>query len=284
MLILKIAGRLRFFAASAAFIALTAVKLLSPALASEICGGAVAAVSRNDDYMQAVETLGRSLDIAGTHSGAVPAAYIYRPATIGDLREKSTSILPSPAPSAAQTTTSAPAPTPTPAPTPAPKPTPSPVPKKVQAFLNSQKAYAGYEVPSDVSYDVPTLPFKYAAPVKGVTSSGFGFRMHPILNKVKFHYGTDYAAASGEPVYAFADGAVLIADDSDTFGKYAVVSHSDGYRTLYAHCSKLLVKSGDKVKKGQKIALVGATGEATGPHLHFELMCSGTYLNPEFYV
>ena len=274
----KTLEKLRIYAASAAFIALTAVKLLSPAYAQELRQEVLGVINRDDDYISAVEALGDKLNFSGKKSGAAYASELYEPVTISELRAKSVSILPSPTP----TPESIPTPTPTPAPTPVP--TLSPTEKKVQAFMETQKEYSDRAVPANVSYDTPALPFKYESPVKGCTSSGFGYRLHPILNEIKYHYGTDFAAQSGDAVYAFADGKVLTADECDTYGKYIVISHADGYKTLYAHCSKLYVSAGSKVKEGQKIALVGQTGQATGPHLHVELMSGKTYLNPEFYL
>ena len=187
-------------------------------------------------------------------------------------------------------------PAPTPTPTPMPEPTPTPTPEPTQspqlqaalaareAFLNEQAVYSGYAVPTNVSYAVSELPFAHTSPVAGYTSSGFGYRLHPLENKVKFHYGTDFAANSGMAVCAFADGTVLAAGQDDGYGNYVKIRHADGYTTLYGHCSKLLVRAGETVTAGQKIALVGATGKATGPHLHFELMHDGYYCNPEFYL
>ena len=103
-------------------------------------------------------------------------------------------------------------------------------------------------------------------------------------NPILFHYGTDFAANSGTTVCAFADGTVLAAGQSDGYGNYVKLGHAGGYATLYGHCSKLLVRAGETVTLGQPIALVGATGKATGPHLHFELMHDGYYYNPEFYL
>ena len=193
-------------------------------------------------------------------------------------------------------TTPAPEPTPTPTPEPTPEPTPTPTPEPTQspqlqaalaareAFLNEQAVYSGYAVPANVSYAVNELTFAHASPVAGYTSSGFGYRLHPLENKVKFHYGTDFAANSGTAVCAFADGTVLAAGQDDGYGNYVKIRHADGYTTLYGHCSKLLVRAGETVTMGQEIALVGATGKATGPHLHFELMHDGYYCNPEFYL
>ena len=101
---------------------------------------------------------------------------------------------------------------------------------------------------------------------------------------VKFHYGTDFAANSGTAVCAFAAGTVLAAGIFFFLLMLVKRCHADGYTTLYGHCSKLLVRAGETVTAGQEIALVGATGKATGPHLHFELMHDGYYCNPEFYL
>lgn len=162
-------------------------------------------------------------------------------------------------PSTAETSPT-PAPTTTPTSEPAPQPTVHPA---VAAFLESQSAYSDCAVPESVSYERPELPFDYASPVSGVKSSGFGYRLHPIKNEVKYHYGTDLAADTGTPITAFADGTIVAQGDSDSFGKYVMIDHPDGYRTLYAHCSELCMSCGN-VKKGSTIALVGSTGAATG--------------------
>ncbi len=158
------------------------------------------------------------------------------------------------------------------------------VPAAVTAFLESQAAFADLELPEKVDLDYEPLPWDYAVPVSGYNSSGFGYRLHPILNIVRFHYGTDLAAASGEDVLAFADGTVTFAGWSDSFGNYIRIDHGDGWETLYAHCGTLYVSAEQTVARGERIALVGATGMATGPHLHFELTRDGRYLNPEYYI
>lgn len=158
------------------------------------------------------------------------------------------------------------------------------LPTAVAAFLESQEPYADYELPENVSYEYRAYTGDTAVPVAGYNSSGFGYRLHPIKGEVRFHYGTDFAAWSGEDIVSFAAGTVIFAGQSDSYGNYIKIDHGDGWESLYAHCSKLLVDSGDEVEAGQKIALVGETGLATGPHLHFELTKDGVYMNPEYYV
>ncbi len=167
----------------------------------------------------------------------------------------------------------------------APELTPEPEePAAVAAFLERQAAFADYALPENVDCDYATLPFDCMAPVGGESSSGFGYRVHPIENVVKFHYGTDFAADAGTEVCAFADGVVTAAGWSDSFGYYITIEHGDAWQTLYAHCGTLYVQSGQAVSAGECIALVGSSGAATGPHLHFELTCGGVYHNPEYYV
>lgn len=144
--------------------------------------------------------------------------------------------------------------------------------------------YSGNNLPKNVSLGQVVLGFKYCTPVNGTLSSKFGYREHPIEGEEKFHYGIDIAATSGTAVDCFADGSVTAVGKSTSYGNYLTVSHQGGYSTLYAHCKKVVVSSGKKVKKGQKIAEVGETGLATGPHLHFELHKGNTYLDPIYYV
>ena len=99
----------------------------------------------------------------------------------------------------------------------------------------------------------------------------------------RFHYGVDLAADEGTDVVAFADGQVYASGESSTLGNYIMLSHAGGYVTLYAHCSRITA-AGGSVSMGEKIAEVGSTGLATGPHLHFELHDGELYLNPIYYV
>lgn len=153
----------------------------------------------------------------------------------------------------------------------------------VSAFAEAQAAITDADIPASVLLDVPTIGFDYVSPVEGITSSGFGYRVHPISNELKFHFGTDFAVNTGTEVKAFADGNITAAGKSESYGNYIIISHADGYETLYAHCFELC-KTGGEVRKGEVIALSGETGRVTGPHLHFELTLNGQYLNPEFYL
>lgn len=144
--------------------------------------------------------------------------------------------------------------------------------------------YSEENLPETVSMEQAILGFDYCTPVSGVLSSDFGYREHPVEGEERFHYGVDLAASSGTEVDCFADGRVTAVGESSSYGKYCMVAHEGGYSTLYAHCSRVVVTSGMEVARGQKIAEVGETGIATGPHLHFELQRDGVYLNPVYYV
>lgn len=145
--------------------------------------------------------------------------------------------------------------------------------------------YSDWNLPKGVSMEQAILGFSYCAPVKGDVTSAFGYRKQTGGGESgRFHYGVDLAAESGTDIVSFADGTLTLVGDSSTYGKYCMVSHEGGYSTLYAHCSRITASSGTSVKRGEKIAEVGETGTASGPHLHFELQRSGEYLNPVYYV
>lgn len=140
------------------------------------------------------------------------------------------------------------------------------------------------ELPDNVCAELVELPFEYTRPVLGVKSSDFGYREHPIDNENKFHYGMDFAADEGDDIFAFADGHVAASGVSETAGKYLIISHGNGWTTQYFHCSEVLATGGSRVTRGQVVAAVGQTGAATGPHLHFELICDGVYHDPGLYL
>lgn len=125
------------------------------------------------------------------------------------------------------------------------------------------------------------LTINFAQPVKiNYISSYFGYRVSPITQKYSLHKGIDIPADRNTEIYAVYDGIVEKAEYNSINGNYIIIKHSKSLKTTYNHCNKLLVKEGDKVQKGKKIALVGATGYATGNHLHFETILNGKYVNP----
>ncbi|PSW09161.1 peptidase M23 [Photobacterium sanctipauli] len=105
-----------------------------------------------------------------------------------------------------------------------------------------------------------------------VTSHFNPQRKHPVTGRISPHNGTDYATPVGAPVYSIGDGKVIAVRNHPYAGKYLVIEHNNIYKTRYLHLSRFLVKKGDEIKRGQRIALSGATGRLTGPHLHFELL------------
>jgi murein DD-endopeptidase MepM/ murein hydrolase activator NlpD len=131
---------------------------------------------------------------------------------------------------------------------------------------------------------VRSSSFHARRPVPGAITDGFGPRVHPILGTVRIHTGVDMHAAQGEPIRAAAAGVVAFAGVKGGYGNAVIIDHGGQFATLYGHSSKLLVTTGQKVSAGQVIALVGATGQATGPHLHFEVRILGVPVNPVPYM
>lgn len=111
-------------------------------------------------------------------------------------------------------------------------------------------------------------------------TSGFKMRFHPILQTWRAHLGVDYAAPTGTPVRSVGQGIVDVAGAQGGFGNVVMIKHANGHTTVYAHLSKINVRKGQSVAQGQTVGLVGATGWATGPHLHFEFRVKGQHKDP----
>lgn len=117
-------------------------------------------------------------------------------------------------------------------------------------------------------------------PVEGVLRGGFGSRIDPFSGEGAWHTGVDISAPVGTPVRSTADGMVLYSGPMSGYGKLLVVDHGSGFRTYYAHLSRLAVMHGQEVRRGDIIGAVGITGRATAPHLHYEVRQGGSPVNP----
>lgn len=124
----------------------------------------------------------------------------------------------------------------------------------------------------------------WPVPGHSTVSSPFGYRIHPVLGVKKLHTGIDIPAPTGTPAVAVASGTVIYSGVQGTYGNTVMIRHDNGLVSLYAHNSSLVVKVGDKVKKGQVVTKIGSTGRSTGPHLHFEIRVNGTPQNPLNYL
>jgi murein DD-endopeptidase MepM/ murein hydrolase activator NlpD len=121
-------------------------------------------------------------------------------------------------------------------------------------------------------------------PLKGKTTSNFGYRKDPFKRKTGFHSGIDIDANYGQPIVATADGIVTQASWHSSYGKTVIIKHEDKYETLFGHLSAITVKEGDKVKVGDVIGKAGSTGRSTGTHLHYEVIKDGKRVNPKTFL
>ena len=152
--------------------------------------------------------------------------------------------------------------------------------------IESELRELQYQYDKLLGKDDGKLHFLWPAPAGKYITSYYGYRTHPITGQWALHTGIDIGAAGGTNILASEDGVVVTVIHGNTgYGYYVIVYHGGaGYSTLYAHCSKILVKEGDQVRRGQVIALVGTTGSSTGNHLHFEVRLNGATVNPLDYV
>lgn len=141
---------------------------------------------------------------------------------------------------------------------------------------------------SEKTYNIPSNytggAFLWPSATTHLVTSPYGYRIHPVTGKSRFHAGIDIGAAYGTSVLAANAGVVIVAGyNAGGYGNYVVINHGGGYTTLYAHCSSLLVSVGQQVSRGQVIATCGSTGMSTGPHIHFEVQLNGQTTNPMQY-
>ena len=310
----------RLVICGAAFVLLVAVKLLFPGAISALARSAGQLIGRDADFKAAFAAMGRAVSGEAAVSDSLQDAYtaVFSPSgqtaarpeptagvsmdpgvrlmryTVHDLSVRE------PEPAMTETvveTGSSPAPPspvqapagegtqePPPAAPAAPEPAPPPEEPDDTATTEALSyVYTMPALPENASLEQRNLGFLHDSPVHGSLSSTFGWREHPVEGGSKFHYGVDLAAEEGTDILAFADGTVYASGESSTLGNYIMLQHQGGYITLYAHCSKVTA-TGGAVARGDKIGEVGATGLATGPHLHFELHDGALYLNPIYYV
>jgi murein DD-endopeptidase MepM/ murein hydrolase activator NlpD len=118
------------------------------------------------------------------------------------------------------------------------------------------------------------------SPVSAPVGSRFGWRIDPFTGRQALHTGLDFQATMGAPIVAAAGGVVVTAEMHPEYGNMVEIDHGNGLVTRYGHTSRMLVKKGDLIKRGQQIALVGTTGRSTGAHLHFEVLVQGVQQDP----
>lgn len=137
----------------------------------------------------------------------------------------------------------------------------------------------------EIEWDTESItPETIILPSSAPITSGWGRRWHPILRKMRMHYGTDFDGERGSPVWAAHQGVVETATYMKDFGRVVVLNHGNGFSTLYAHLNKIRVKYGETVRQGQRIGDIGSSGLSTGPHLHFEIRVDHVLRNPKKYL
>lgn len=135
---------------------------------------------------------------------------------------------------------------------------------------------------------IPSVPqrYRFGKPLQGtlLVTSKYGYRIHPLSKRRKFHHGIDFRAKVGTSVLAADNGEVVFVGYYGGYGKTMILKHKNGYTTLYGHLSKILMPHGSKVKRGERIARSGSTGYVTGPHLHFEVRKMEKSEDPTLYL
>lgn len=238
-------GELRVIVCGVTFILLVGLKLVLPGSLSTLRGTLGTWLARDADFVSAFSAVGRSVSGEGGALDALEDAYVAVFGASEAVEVSGAAELPS-------------------------DDEPSPTQTR--------------DWPEHAVAEQRVLGFDYAAPLAGTVTSPFGWREHPETGREAFHYGVDIAADEGAEIACFADGVVGVVGESVELGKYLTVHHANDALTLYAHCSRITAASGDTVTRGGKLAEVGSTGNATGPHLHFELHIGEDCLDPQYYL
>jgi len=153
----------------------------------------------------------------------------------------------------------------------------------VEQSKSYQEVYELAKAQKGMLQSIPAIQPVANADLKRI-ASGFGMRIHPIYKITKMHTGLDFTADVGTEIYATGDGVIEAVDSKLAgYGRHVIIRHGYGFQTLYAHMSRVNVKPGEKVKRGQIIGYVGNTGASTGPHLHYEVIRNGEKVDPAFY-
>ena len=152
-----------------------------------------------------------------------------------------------------------------------------------QLYVQSKSFDEIVELAKNKSQMLASIPAIQPVSNKDLTriASGFGYRIHPIYKTTKMHEGVDFTAPVGTDIYATGNGVVKeVHYESRGYGNHVIISHGFGYTTLYGHMSKIKVRPGQKVNRGDIIGVVGSTGTSTAPHLHYEVVKLGNKINP----
>ncbi|MHB8790412.1 MAG: M23 family metallopeptidase [Desulfobulbaceae bacterium] len=151
-------------------------------------------------------------------------------------------------------------------------------------FIRTDEKYGEHLISRTDQYLEVLKSLPLGRPVPGAISSGYGKRIDPLIKESAFHPGLDFRGHRGDKIKAAADAVVKKVAYNGDYGRHVILSHGNGFETLYAHMQKALVKEGEKVQRGQAIGLVGSTGRSTGPHLHYGVRHKGKYVDPMKYI
>ena len=154
---------------------------------------------------------------------------------------------------------------------------------KKQIYVQSKSLDQVYELTKKKSDMLSSIPAIQPVSNKDLSrmASGFGYRIDPIYKTKKFHAGMDFSAKTGTPIYATGNGKIIkLRKSKRGYGNHIIIDHGFGYKTLYAHMSKTIVKKNQKVNRGDIIGYVGNTGKSVAPHLHYEVHKDGKKINP----